>query len=320
MKNKTIYMAIMVVSIMIALGVGLLVFIDNSSDSVTLNMGYRTHVSYMPYFIALEQGYFDEAGITVRSSVYDTTNQLISAIVAGNVDATFGGANLEAVFSAEERVPSSLALFGTMETNENTMVSCVMVSADSTITELSELTGMNAATLAGTFAPIWTNRALNSVGLGIEDITIMGIAPGLHLSTLEAGQVDVLFTVEPLCSFGVNTGVGTIIYEEPLRHLGSSLTGSIMSRRFENQNFELAQTLVRIHDKALDFIVNNPDESIAIMAKHTGYNMDLIEGMRVPEFRKSTELNIVALQNLVQVLVAEDALDSEIDVGTILYN
>ena len=315
MKNKTIqYIAGICVVLALVAGITLM-FVSDDDDLVHINVGHREHVSYMPYYIALENGLFDEYGLTVRDATFETTNQMLSAIVAGHIDVVFSGANLEVAFSLEEKFPESLYVFTTLDVSSETGITCVMVHVDSDIMSLSDVRGKNTATLSGTFSPIWVNFALKSVGLSLEDVTIQGMSPGLQLGALESKQVDVLFTVEPVCTFGVNRGVGKIIYNEPLQHLGTSLTASVMSRDFVTQHPDISEKLITINDKAIDFIRENPDEALSIMAKHTGYREDLIVGMKVPVFSKSSEVHVQNLQTLANTFFEEGILEKKIDVA-----
>ncbi|MFT4303518.1 MAG: ABC transporter substrate-binding protein [Candidatus Woesearchaeota archaeon] len=320
--NKKMKKTLYITSILIFLIIGFvvsMVFFSKSDDSTSINIGYRKHVAYMPLFVAQDKGFFEEQGLEINTIVFDSTNQMIAAVVSGNIDASITGANLQTVFSVEEKSPNLMMIFQTLDMNEETGISCVMVKSDSEITSLQELKGKKSAAPPGTFSPIWINAALNTVGLSKEDISIQGLSPGLQLSALESDQVDVLFTLEPACSFGVNSGVGKIIYQEPIRHLGSSLTGSVISLDFMVKNPESANKLVYATDKAIDFIRENPEEAMLIMAKHTGYSVESIEGMIMPVYSKSNELNVKSIQDLADRLYVENDLQKQINVSSMIY-
>ena len=318
-QNVLTYMVGIVLAMVVILGSALL-FIGSTDEKKSITLGHRDHIAYTPLYVALEQGYFEQEGLVVKQATFETTNQMVAAVVSGHVDAVLGGANLETIYSIEEKFPNTLQIFTTLDVTEETGVTCVMVKAGSSIQSMTEITGMRAATLPGTFSPLWVNAALNTVNMSIENIILQSITPGLQLGALESEQIEILFTVEPVCTFGVNTGVGNIIYNEPLRHLGSSVTASIMSASLAENNPEIAQKIVMINDKAIDFIRNNPEEAIAIMTKYTGYRQNLTVGMKAPSYSKSTEVNSERLQELADRLHAEEALDTVLNVRGILYN
>ncbi|MBW2981641.1 ABC transporter substrate-binding protein [Candidatus Woesearchaeota archaeon] len=317
MKKTTYIISVLVVLIVIV--AESLILINQNAEKTTVNIGYKKHVAYMPLFIAQEKGFFEQEGLTVNPIIFDSTNQMMAAVVSGDIDASLGGANLQTVYSIEEKSPNSMKVFTTLDVNEDTGITCVMVKSDSDISSMSELEGKKSATLPGTFAPIWINAALKTVGLNKEDIEIQGLDAKLQLAALESGQVDVVFTVEPACSFGVNKGIGKIIYTEPLRHLGSSLTASIISTKLIEENPNVADKIVAATDKAVDFIRENPEESMDIMAKYADYKPDSIKGMKTPVYSKSTEISEENLQDLADKLYAEGDLASRLDVSRIIY-
>lgn len=282
-----------------------------------VDIGYKKQLTYLPLFVGLEKGYFQQEGLEVNPVIFDSTNSMVAAIVAGQSAAAIGGVNLETVFSVEEKSPGNLEIFTTMDINEGTRVTCVMVKKDSDITDMSQLKGKKAATLPGTFAPIWIDAALKTVGLGKSDLDIKGIDAKLQLAALSSGEVDVVFGVEPICSFGVNKGIGQIIYYEPLRHLGSALTSSVLSSKLDKK---IAQRIVRATDRAIDYIRANPDESLKIMAKYSDYDLEMIKGMKVPQFSKSTEVSDAEIQKLADKLYAEGSLSKKIEISGIIFN
>lgn len=292
---------------------------EDTAEKTTVDVGYKKHVAYMPLFVAQEKGFFKQEGLSLNPVVFDSTNQMMTAVVSGDIDASLGGANLQTVYGIEEKSPNSLKVFQTLDVNENTGITCVMVNSDSNISSMSELKDKKAATLPGTFAPIWIDEALKTVNLSKNDIEIQGLSPKLQLSSLESGQVDVLFTVEPACSFGVNKGIGKIIYNEPLRHLGDSLTASVVSSKLVEEDPETAEKIIKAADKAIDFIRNNPDKSMEIMANYAKYDTGAIKGMKTPVYSKSTEINSTNLQQLADKLYNEGDLEKHLNIEEMTY-
>lgn len=316
--KKTMYIAGVLVVLIVIVAASLM-FINQPAEKTTVDLGYKKHVSYMPQFVAQEKGFFEQEGLVVNPVIFDSTNQMMAAVVSGDIDASIGGANLQTVYSIEEKSPNSMKVSQTLDVNENTGITCVMVKADSDISSMSELEDKKAATIPGTFAPIWIDAALKTVGLSKQDIEIQGLDTKLQLGALESKQVDVLFTLEPACSFGVNKGIGKIIYQEPLRHLGESLTASVISEKLIQENPEVAEKIVSAADKAIDFIRNNPEESMAIMAKYSDYSTESIKGMKMPIYSKSGELDVENIQELADKLYAEGDLENRLDVSGIIY-
>jgi NitT/TauT family transport system substrate-binding protein len=316
-KQNLLLVSIAVLIIALVVVGGILLFID-SQHKTSINIGFKKHVSYLPLFVALERGFFAENKLDVNPVAFDSTNQMMAAVVSGDVQAILGGANIPTVLSVEEKSPGTTKIFNTLEVNENTGITCALVSEDSPIANLNEIEGKNAATAPGTFAVLWIDSALKTAGLGRDDIKLQGIDTKLQLAALESEQIDVLFAIEPECSFAVNKGIGKIIYNEPLKHFGKSLTASVFSVSFENKDPEAIERIIKTSDRAIDFIRQNPQESLAILAKYTDYKPELLAGMKMPEYRKSDELDLEAIQEIADKLYAAGELKKELIAGDIV--
>lgn len=307
-KNKILKYAIYCVVGLILI-FGIFLFTQNNEEKVKI--GYRNHIAYLPVFIAQEKGFYEEQGLKTNFQIFDSTNQMISALISNNIDVSIGGANLETVFTAESKSKGSMKIFSTAEFSEEILFSCVMVNQNSNINNISEIKNKKIATLPGTFAPYWTKETLKANK--IDNFELIEIAPGLQLSALESNQVDVLFTVEPLCSFIVNRDVGKVIDKDPLRYFSEIFALSIVSKKLSNQNKEIIKEANR---KAINFINNNPHEALNIMAEYTGYDKEMIKGMNHLIYNE--EIDATELQNIVNSLYLEGILDRQIPVRTLI--
>jgi len=316
MKTKTKFFLLWAVLIFAA---ALVFFLGMPEDNAGVSIGYKKHLGYIPFFVAMENGYYEAEGLEVRSVVFDSTNQMLGAVVSGHIDAAIGAANLQTVYSMEEQSPGSIKIFNTVDIAKGNLFSCVMVKEGSGIHGLEDLEDASIGTMPGSFPPLWIEATIAIAGLGLEDITVMQIAPNLQLPALESGQVDALVTVEPVCTFGLNKGIGRIIYEEPLANFAKTFGSSVISAEFAGMNPWAAKRIMSATDKAIDFIQTNPEESMLIMAKWTGYKPELITGMKPPVYSKSDDINVEDLENVAEILYHKGVLDRRIDSRAMVY-
>jgi NitT/TauT family transport system substrate-binding protein len=316
-RTNTLYVLLVAV---LVIGAAFFLFSANLNNERTIKIGYKNHVAYAPLFVGIEKGFFVDEGLIIEPIVFDSTNQMVGAIVSGHLDSSLGGANLQTIFSVEEKLPGSIKIFSTLDLEEDSLFTCVIVKENSKIQSIKDLEDLSAATLPGTFAPLWIKASLKQFNLNISNIELIQIAPNLQLAALESSQVDSLFTVEPVCSFSLNKGIGKIIYKDPMNDLTNVFAANIVSSDFAEDNPLVMEQLIRASDKIVDFIRANPKEAIEIMAKYTGYENDLIQGMELPSFSKSTELNIAELQELASIFYSEEILKERIVVEDMILS
>jgi len=315
---KKITYAILGASVLLVVLVAMILLMPGPAKT-QVSIGYRDHIGYLPYYVAMEKGYFSEQGLEINPVVFANTNQMISAVASNNVQATIGGANLQTVYGAEEKSPGSLKVFGTLEASKGSMFNCIMVKKDSAINDISELKGKKVGAQPGSFPPLYIDATLNTVGLTKSDIEIIELDPSLQLSALESGQIDALVAIEPVCTFGVNKGSAEIIYNDPIANLAVTFASSVLNADFANKNPETAAKIVKATDKAIDFIRQNPQESLDIAAKYANYDPALMKGMKTPLFSKSTEIKAENMQELADKLYSSGLMKTRVDAKNVMY-
>lgn len=315
-KTKGInYVLYGIIGLILVFSIFLYLIQDKGTNEVKI--GYKKHLAYLPVFVAEEKEYFTDEGLDTKFIAFDSTNQMLGAVVSNNIDAAIGGPNLQTIFTIESKSSGSMKLYSTTEFSDESLFSCVMVRKDSEINSLEDIVGLKVATLPGSFAPLWINELMKEHML--SPVQIVGVSPKIQLSALESKQVDVLFTVEPVCSFGINKGIGKIIYKNPMESLGNLFAGSVISSDFVDKNPKIAKKIVIATDKAIDFIRKNPDEAIKIMAKYTGYKEELISGMDIPIYKKSDEINLKEITDTANKLYLLGNLERQVPIRNMIY-
>ena len=312
MRNKKILYGFLVVFVLVLVFATTLLWFElsESNELQKVKVGYKKHLAYTPIFIALENKYFEKHGLDVEPVIFDSTNQMLGAVISNNIDAVLGGANLQTIYLIEEKSPGLMDIFSTVKFNDGDMFSCVLTKEDSGINSINDLISSKIATLPGSFAPLWVKATFKENNLEENLFEILEISPKLQLSALESGQVDALFTVEPVCSFGINKGLGKLVYVDPIKHLSNTYAASVMSSKLADT--KIARKLEKVTDDTIDFMESNPEKSLEIMAKHTGYKAELIKGMNVPIYSKSTKVEEEELKSVAS------ALGMDVDVSLLI--
>jgi len=285
----------------------------------TINVGYKKHLVYTPFFVAMEKGYFIERNLKVNPVAFESTNQMLGAVIAGQLDTVIAGSNLPTIFGLEAKSSGSIKIFNEVKIGDDSMLTCVLNGKDNSLKSIEDIKGKRIGIWPGSFAPLWLEATLNTVGLSQDDAQVKVIDPKLQLNTLESGQIDVLFALEPICSFAVNKDIGKIIYKEPMKNVARVFAASVISADFIEKNPEIADKIVGVVDKATDFLRANPEESLDIMSKWTGYDKEMIKGIKVLDYTKSNETDINAIQSLADKLLVEGVLEHKINVNDLMY-
>lgn len=172
-----------------------------------VRVGVFPSSSALPYYIALERGYFKEAGITVETVPLASHPLVVQSLVSGDIDV---GSNLVTLEGANinQRRPNTLSYIALNGQNAKYITEQFVVKAGSTAKSLKDLKGSKLFSAPGP-ANFGTAKAvLKAVGLEEgKDYTMQEQQLSVHLGALQAGTFDGGYTLEPIASNMIKQGV-----------------------------------------------------------------------------------------------------------------
>ena len=126
-------------------------------------MGYWPVAAGLPFFAAVEKGYFKEAGLDVEPLKFAGAQQVMEAMLAGRSDGSANGTGSANLAIGEIAQPGLFKIFCTNPTNVKFVLDEFLVAKDSPIKTLAELKGKRVASGPGiqnvTLAKVMLERA-----------------------------------------------------------------------------------------------------------------------------------------------------------------
>jgi ABC-type nitrate/sulfonate/bicarbonate transport system substrate-binding protein len=142
----------------------------------TVRIGYLNIVASLPLFIADEKGLLRQQGVQYELIPFATSNQLVDAIVAHNIDC-FVESSAVPVLAAELRAPGYMKIFAASEITESAPFDAIIVSNSSPIRDLSGLDGKNVGVFPGSTATKLLQAFLREKGIASDTVTFSPIPP-----------------------------------------------------------------------------------------------------------------------------------------------
>ncbi|MBS3137818.1 ABC transporter substrate-binding protein [Candidatus Woesearchaeota archaeon] len=288
-------------------------------DDVKVKIGYREHLLYLPAYVAQKNNYYAEEGLEAELINFDSTNQLVEAVLSGNVDAAIGGVNAVVPLTIEGKTPGLLRIFNLGILTDD--FDALVVAKNSNIKTIQDLEGKIISSLPGTAAKIWMDRMLDQEKLNGK-ITIIQTADSQQLNALVSGSVDAIFVLEPLATIAEEKNIGRILIKSPIsKYFRTDLLfeTSIMSNDFINKNPTTAKKIIRAIDKAIVFINNNPDLVRTYYSEFTPVEEDSFENkLPVSRYIPSYEMDINKFQETTNLFATSGLIEEEVNVSKIL--
>jgi NitT/TauT family transport system substrate-binding protein len=250
-------------SFIAAAGVLALVATASSAQAYQLAVSqYGRVTASLPWAIAMEKGFFNDAGIKI--------DQIIAGAGGGTTlrnvlasDLPYGEVATSAALAAA-RSGVNVVIVNTASSHIGEIA--LVADAKSGIAKMSDLAGKKA----GFTAPKSTSEVLLRLALKetqmvgkVEAVATGGFGPGITALTTGAIQaapmIDPILTLEP-------TKYKVILPFADIIPRMTWLVG-ITTREFATQNPELLRKLILVRKRGVDFIYTNRDEAMKIYAK-----------------------------------------------------
>ena len=153
-------------------------------DKVTLRLDWFYSSSHAPFFLGIEKGWYEEAGIDLTLTEGKGSGSVIQLV--GNGTDTFGWATSDTVIRG---VQSGITVRSVANIMPKTTDS-VMVLKSSGITRPDQLRGKSIAVIPGSAAEVLLPEFLGGAGLSLDDVAVVSMDAALKNQALLQGKVD----------------------------------------------------------------------------------------------------------------------------------
>lgn len=224
-----------------------------------------TWMGQVPVIVALEKGWFKEAGADVKMQTITTSGDRMLALTAGAIGWTNTG---------------SLATVGEMAKGNRSFYVVGMiddaggqegVAARAGINKLEELRGKKVAVPGNSSAEVTLSLLLKDVGVSRSDIEVIPLAVTEITTAFARGQIDAYAVWEPTLTSALKAAPGSKILatNDELRKRHGVVAASdvvVMRRDLVDGNPQLASAILKGLTRGLAHVKSNPADAAATVA------------------------------------------------------
>ena len=239
-----------------------------------LRIGFWPVASGLPFFAALEKGYFKEAGLDVEALKFASAQQVMEAMLAGRAEGSANGTASAALAIGELAQPGLLKIFCTNPTNAKYVLDEFLVAKDSPIKSIAELKGKRVASGPGIQNVTLAKTMLERAGAGAMSVTELPI--GQHVAALAAGQVDAVYSLEPSGTVGrLNGTTRTLEVGVVAKYiLGDAMApwhggAASLTTEFIKKNPDVAKKYIAAYTRGVELVRTKPDEARPFLKGYT---------------------------------------------------
>ena len=249
-------------------------------------------------YIAQDQHFFANNGISLTFKNFDTAGPAITALMKNEVDITTSG---EYPFVANVLSNQNLSLIGTMDKFQ---AFYLIGNQDHGIKNIADLKGKNVGVVRQSLMEFYLGRLLDLHEMNIHDVSLVDVRPSQWVSALANGTVDaVAINQAYLGQMQAQLGNKIVIWQLQNDQLGYGILFG--STNWVTQHPELVSRFLKSLAQAENYLVNQPTNAKAILKNHLNYSDTyLAEVWTNQHFSLSLEQSlVVAMENEARWLI-----------------
>ncbi|XAH24097.1 ABC transporter substrate-binding protein [Xylophilus sp. GW821-FHT01B05] len=292
-----------------------------------IRIGFWPVAAGLPFFAAVEKGYFKEAGLDVEPLKFAGAQQVMEAMLSGRGDGSANGTGSANMAIGEIAQPGLFKIFCTNPSNAKDVLEEFLVAKDSPIKSVAELKGKKVASGPGiqnvTLAKTMLERA-GATGASVVELPI-----GQHVAAIAAGQVDACYTLEPTGTVGRLNGITRLLEAGVVAHyiLGDPMApwhggAASLTTEFIQKNPEAAKKYIAAYTRGVELVRKQPDEARQFMKGYTAIDGALTKEVPLAAYMLHNEFkpsDVAYFQKFYDLFTEKGIFSKKLAVEGLLY-
>lgn len=298
--------------------------VDVPEDAIEVSVGYVPVAIYAPVFVALDKGYFAEAGLDVTLEPFAGGPEPITLTASGELDFAAIGAGPAFWNVISSGLPIAVIAPGHAEGSP--VATPLMISKDNcesgAISSVADLEGKKVSVNARGATEYWLGQALSTAGLTLDDIDLQVLPFPDAVAALAAGAIDAAMVGEPLATQAEQDGLASrLLSDFPVQNIQP--TAIIGNTDFLSDNPEAAQGFVTAYLRASRDLTGGGFKdpvNLAIIEAYTSVPSTLISQAVQPLYEPDGSIDPASFSTLQTFFRERDQLeyDDDIDPATFI--
>jgi NitT/TauT family transport system substrate-binding protein len=298
-----------------------------AQDKVTV--GVFPVASSLPYFVAVEKGYFKEQSIAPEMVRLIGGPPNVAALIGNQIDAAAVLVTIEGM-NANIKKPGVAMYISLNSQNKTYQMEQFVVRKGLTANSLADLKGKKLMSAPGPANVTMAKAALAAVGLKEGDYTLDQLDMAQHVNAITAGTFDAGFTLEPQASTMRKLGVASTLeagliakYVLGDPEANAFVAGCVVSSDFVKNRPDVAKRFTAAWAQAVAFINAKPDEARKFLAKNTLTPDDVVDTVPLVKFVMTKDLTAkdkADFQRFIDFSVSTGTLSEKVDVTKFLLS
>ncbi len=302
-------------------------FATGAAAQDRVKVGLFPTASSLPYFVAIERGFFKEQNIEVETTRMMGGPPNIAAMISNQIEAAAVLVTIEGM-NANLKKPGVAMYIGVHSQNKTYQMEQFVVRKGFPATKLADLKGARIMSAPGPANLTAAKAILAKVGLKEGDYTIDQLDMGQHVNAMTAGTFDAGYTLEPQASTMRKLGVARTLEAGVITKYilddedgDAFAAGCALTSEFIKNRPDVARRFAEVWRKAIHFVNDHPDEARKYLAKNTLTPEDVVDTVPMVHYFMVGELtpkHLAEFQKFIDFATSVGTLPEKVDIRKFL--
>ncbi len=278
-----------------------------AQENQPLKIGLLPVLDTLPFYIAEENGYFEEAGVAVEAVPVASPVERDQVMQAGEIDGMLTEMTTTATFNREE--VQVQILMSARVAYENYPIFRILTAPESGLGAPTDLAGVPIGVSRNTVIEYLTDRLLQAEG--VEDIVVESV-PVIpeRFQLLMQGQLQAATLPDPLAQAALDAGAALIIEDSAYPEYSVSVL-SFSVEAIESKP-EAIRRFLWAWDQAVADLNADPEAYRALFLEKANVPESVQETYAIPPFPRASVPDEAQWADVLNWLVEKDLLENEV--------
>jgi len=299
--NKSKFLAILVISLSLILSA----CASDKPEQVTLRMALLPVLDTLSIHVAAQEGFFEEQGVSVEIIPVSSAPERDQIVAAGEADGMLNEI-VSTLFYNKDEVQVQIVRTARAATSEAPIFR-ILASADSGITNVEDLKGVEIGISEGTVIEYLTDRLLEAEGFTEDEIASIAV-PKIpdRLALLGSGELQAAMLPDPASSVALLGGAVVVVDDTSHPEFGFSV-------------FSFRKNVIDAHPEAIEKFMAALEQAVEKINADPSQYADLMaeKGLVPPPLMESYTVNPFPTAGVPSQAQWDDALDWTLSKGLI---
>jgi NitT/TauT family transport system substrate-binding protein len=275
-------------------------------------------MSYAPFYVAEEEGYFAEQKLQIEFVKMTDAIGALPLLIKGDIDVwsdiIYPSCLNSMIRGAKIKIVADKGHLSATGCNYTVFMARRALIEEGKLDSLSRLKGLRVATTQGSaLSGYYLEKLLSKVGLTVADIQLLFLLMPNRADAFERGSLDVAMVVEPWVTKILQKGHAAVWI--PIQQVAPNFQQAVLlyGPTLLEKNPEAGNRFMVAYLKAVRQVNQGKTErNIKTLAKYTGLDQELLKKTCWPAFRNDGQINIESVNDFQNWVFKKGLIDTVI--------